>query len=379
MEIQDLNFFFIAFITLLYTLMEGRWIWGWFQLPKSMPVVKKGHTKVSVLVAARNEEAFIEALIKDLLAQDYPKELTEIVIINDHSTDRTEEIVLLYRQEGIKLITLQEGDVLNSYKKKAIERGIATSEGTLIVTTDSDCRMGTKWLSTLVAYYEQTGDAMISAPVLYFEGTNLFERFQALEFVYLIGMGASAIGLKETGACNGANLAYEKQAFYEVDGFKGIDHIASGDDELLLHKMRAAGKKIGFLKNTAAVVYTYAKPDLRSLLEQRKRWASKSTKYQDKRMVLMGLFIWFFNLSIVLNFAIALWQQNTLLMQWVLCQFLWKIWMDISFLFVLTSFFKRKHWLVLLPLLNVIHLFYMIYIGLVGNSGKYQWKGRKVN
>ena len=118
-----------------------------------------------------------------------------------------------------------------------------------MVATDADCRMGSKWLSSIVAYYEQDGVVMISSPVTYHQERSLFERMQTLEFGYLIGIGAAFIGNRRASTCNGANLAYRKDVFYEVGGFKGIDDLASGDDELLLQKVAVVYPgKIGFLK-----------------------------------------------------------------------------------------------------------------------------------
>src|SRR5476651_15522 len=125
-----------------------------------------------------------------------------------------------------------------------------------MVATDADCRMGIKWLSTVAGYYEKEQPVMISSPVGYFEEKSLFERMQTLEFCYLIGVGAAFIGNGRASTCNGANLAYRKDIFYEVGGFKGIDDLASGDDELLLQKVAARFPgKIGFLKHYDAVVF----------------------------------------------------------------------------------------------------------------------------
>jgi glycosyltransferase involved in cell wall biosynthesis len=111
-------------------------------------------TKVTVLIAARNEEENIQKTITDLLAQDYSKELTEIIIVDDHSTDNTAQIISGYASQGIKLLQLKTDKPLNSYKKKAIAEAIQMSEGELMVATDADCQMGLKWLSSIVAYYE---------------------------------------------------------------------------------------------------------------------------------------------------------------------------------------------------------------------------------
>src|SRR3546814_15044573 len=104
-----------------------------------------------------------------------------------------------------------------------------------MVATDADCRMGPAWLRTIVALYEEEGYCLISAPVVYFDEKNIFEELQTLEFLYLIGLGAATIGNKNPSTCNGANLAYRKDIFYELNGFKGIDELASGDDDLFLH------------------------------------------------------------------------------------------------------------------------------------------------
>ena len=365
------------FLTLLYVFVVITFIRGWGKLRPYSYTKTTGKTKVSIIVAARNEGEIISKTIDDLLAQDYDRQLTEIIFIDDHSTDNTNEIIASYASSGIKLITFKEEQALNSYKKKAIQTAIGQSVGTLIITTDADCRMGPNWLKTIVGFYETHQYKMISSPVAFFEEKNFFERAQSLEFLYLIGLGASTIGNKMPSTCNGANLAYEREAFYEVGGFKGIDDLASGDDELLLHKMAARfDQHIGFLKNNDAIVYTYAKPNLAAFIQQRKRWASKSTRYKNKSIIVLGVFIWLFNVSIVLNLAAGVFSLCYL--QLAFYQLLVKIAIEFLFLMGVTKFAQRRELLILLPVLNVLHIIYIIFIGIAGNSGKYNWKGRMV-
>ncbi len=377
MEVFSAVSYITSFLTVLYVVVVIAFIRGWYRLYDFIPDLKTGRTKVSVIVAARNEEAIISNTLDDLVAQHYNKELTEIIFIDDHSTDRTAEIIRSYADRGVKLIQLNEDRALNSYKKKAIQTAIGESTGDLIVTTDADCRMGPDWLSTIVAFYEEKGYKMISSPVAYFEERSFFERAQSLEFLYLIGLGASTIGNKRPSTCNGANLTYEKAAFYEVGGFKGIDDLASGDDELLLHKMAAKyDNHIGFLKNSNAVVFTHAKPSLAEFIQQRKRWASKSTRYKNKSIIVLGVCIWLFNLSILMNVGIGLFIG--FYFKLAIFQLLAKILVEFLFLWGVTGFARRRSLLVLLPLLNLLHILYIVYIGVAGNSGKYNWKGRMV-
>jgi len=366
-----------GFLTLIYLFVVVGFIRGWHKLIPFFYKGTKGTTSVSIIIAARNEADGIHRTIEALLAQDYDKALTEIIFIDDHSTDNTAKIVGSYAAQGVQLISLKEDKALNSYKKKAIQTAIGQSKGNLIITTDADCRMGTTWLKTIVAFYEEKRYKMISSPVAYDEEKSFFERSQSLEFLYLIGLGASTIGNKQPSTCNGANLAYEREAFYEVGGFQGIDDLASGDDELLLHKMAARyNNHIGFLKNRDALVYTHAKPNLKEFLQQRKRWASKSTRYKNKSIIVLGVFIWFFNLSILFNLAAGVFCTGYLKI--VLIQLLLKILIEFFFLIDVTKFARRRSLLVLLPVLNVLHVLYIIYIGVAGNSGKYNWKDRMV-
>ena len=374
MEILNAANFISLFLTLLYIVVVISFITGWKKLRNYTPVKIKGHTPVSIIVAARDEEEQIAKTIEDLLAQTYAPELTEIIFIDDHSTDRTAEIISRYPR--VKLISLQE-KTLNSYKKKAIETAIGGASGKLIITTDADCRMGPLWLQTIVQYYEENDYKMISSPVAYAGERNFFERAQALEFLYLIGLGASTIGNNKPSTCNGANLAYERDAFYEVGGFKGIDDLASGDDELLLHKMAARyNQKIGFLKNRNAIVYTQAKPTLGEFIQQRKRWASKSTRYKNKSIIVLGVLVWLFNLSIVLNTLAGFF--NPLFFSVALLQLIFKISLEFIFLWAVTRFARRRELMVLSPILSVMHIVYILFIGIAGNSGKYKWKGRMV-
>jgi cellulose synthase/poly-beta-1,6-N-acetylglucosamine synthase-like glycosyltransferase len=364
-------------LTGLYLLVVAYLIKGWAALRRPNISNAGMVTKITILIAARNEEERIRYTIDDIIAQDYPRHLTEIIVVDDHSTDDTANIIRSYAAQGVTLLQLNEDKPLNSYKKKAIAEAIALSQGELMVCTDADCRMGRSWLSSIVGYYETHQPVMISSPVTYFEEKTLFERLQTLEFSYLIGIGAAFIGNGRASTCNGANFAYRKDVFYEVGGFKGIDDLASGDDELLLQKVAEVyPNQIGFFKNRDAVVYTHAKHTLQEFLQQRRRWASKSTRYKDKKVVALAVCIWLFNLSLLVNAGLSFY--NLLYFKLFLVQFLLKYFIEVAFLLPITAFFKRTNLVGLLIVLAPIHIIYFVYVGLIGNTRKYAWKGRIV-
>lgn len=367
-----------AILCLYYGYIVLTLLKGWKRIPNHViedsPIFR---TSVSVLIAARNEERNIAKTIEAILKQHFPKELLEVIIVNDHSTDRTAEIIASYADRGVKLIQLNEHEKLNSYKKKAISEAIADAKGELMVATDADCVMGPNWLKAIVSLYEERRYKLISSPVIYHQEKSYFEKLQTLEFLYLIGLGAASIGLRKPSTCNGANLAYRRDVFYELGGFNGIDDLASGDDELFLHKVaQKYPSDIGFCKSADAVVYTEAKENLKEFIRQRKRWASKSTKYKDKKVVALGITIWAFNLIILLNVVLGA-CFPTLFYCFFGALFV-KIVVELLFLVPMVKFASRRSLLINLPLLSFIHIFYIIYIGIAGNTGKYYWKGRKV-
>ncbi|WP_265712602.1 MULTISPECIES: glycosyltransferase [Sphingobacterium] len=374
--IQILSYLLIIFACVYAILVL--WMrrgWTGLQVPQRIPEPTK---TVSVIIAARNEELNIRRTIEAILGQHFPKEQLELIIIDDHSDDNTSAIVQEYQEDGVKLIRLNENGRLNSYKKLAISRAIDCCSGDIIITTDADCRMGPKWLATVVGTFEKEHAYLLSSPVVYSEEKSYFEQLQTLEFLYLIGLGAAGIGNGKPTTCNGANLAYRKDVFWEMGGFNGIDELASGDDELFLHKVAEKyPEKIIFCKSKDATVYTDAKPDLKSFISQRRRWASKSTKYKNKGVIALGISIWLFNMLLLLSGILAI--AGVKLIGWVVLFALF-LKMAVEFFFIqpLTRFASRNELLWYLPLLSVLHVCYLTYIGILGNIGKYDWKGRQV-
>src|SRR5215213_7614268 len=106
---------------LLYALLIFYYFYHWLHV-KNFSVSDEGNIFISVVVAARNEEKNIAALIKALQQQTYSPDLFEIIIVDDHSTDRTAEIVQGFSNDHIHLI--QPTDATQSSKKKAIEAGV---------------------------------------------------------------------------------------------------------------------------------------------------------------------------------------------------------------------------------------------------------------
>ena len=338
---------------------------------------------ISVIVPARNEEKNINALLETLKNQSYPADLFEVLIIDDFSTDKTAEIVSNYQAENIKVISLSDfvaENTINSYKKKAIEIGIESSCGELIVTTDADCLVNKNWLSTIASFYKKHKPEMIVMPVSIIHTSSFIHLFQMIDFMCLQGITGAAVSNNFHGMCNGANLAYTKKAFYEVDGFKDINHIASGDDMMLMHKMAQKNKSaIKYLKSDNVIVETQPVNSLREFINQRIRWASKADQYQDKSLFPVLLLVYLVNLLLlILLVAVIFIPLPTNYFAVLTLLVIGKIFFELSFLYPVSCFFKKQNTLWIFPLLQPLHIVYTVAVGGLGKFGSYQWKGRKV-
>src|SRR5687768_10577527 len=135
--------FIIISLFVCYSILILYYWQSWISIPGFTPSDQTLSIYISIIIPARNEEENIGELLKVLQQQTYPKNLFEIIVVNDHSTDNTTEVVKQF--PGIKLVELKD-ETINSYKKKAIETGIAAASGELIVTTDADCIPSPSWL-----------------------------------------------------------------------------------------------------------------------------------------------------------------------------------------------------------------------------------------
>jgi cellulose synthase/poly-beta-1,6-N-acetylglucosamine synthase-like glycosyltransferase len=351
-------------------------IWLFWQMNKKSNSDSK--KTLSLIIPVRNEALNIIALLKDLEAQTLDKSQFEVIIANDNSDDDTAGLVENYRNQStlnIQLIHLDADSIFKSPKKKAISTCIKLAKGDIIVTTDGDCRVNRNWLSEIQHHFNTHDAVFLSAPVSFLasQKTNLvsqlWNQMQEIEFVSLIVSGACSIKMNQPNMCSGANIAYLKSAFEQVNGFEGNEHIASGDDEFLMHKMaKEFPQKISYLKSQKAIVETAALPNVKSFFNQRKRWASKWTHYKTLSPKLLAFFIFSTNLGLI--YALFTGNQHIALLKLIP-----------EFFFLSTSlvFFGKTKLIFIVPLLQLIYPFYVVLFGLVSlKRNTYVWKDRQL-
>lgn len=338
-------------------------------------------TSFSIIIPARNEEENIGHCLQSILLQSYPRHLFEIIVIDDHSTDTTATVVQTFQEQNnnIHLIKLQDalrGKQLNAYKKKAIEMAVNEARGNWIITTDADCILQTNWLRVFDEYISNNKVLLVAAPVVFSKDKTILSLFQYIDFMALQAATAATVSKGFHSMCNGANLAYNKAAFFEVDGFKGIDNIASGDDMLLMNKIKNKfPQSIGYLFSREAIVTTQPMHSWSSFFNQRIRWASKADKYDDKSLLPVLLGVYLFNLHLFTLFFAGMFCLKFLWLCLILV--LIKTLLEWILMYKASIFFGRISF-VQFTLLQPLHIIYMVIAGWLGKFGNYRWKGRDV-
>lgn len=368
-----------------YTWLMQHYRRGWALLPEWVPPLSyHPATHIDVIVPARNEAGGIEACLLSILQSGYPADLYTLTVVDDHSTDDTARIVqtLAEKHPPLRLIRMQDQRApagSTAHKKRALTTGIAAGLGELIVCTDADCIVPPHWLHFFSSYYEKHQPVFMAAPVSFYREKRSLEYFQSLDYAGMMLITGAGIQQGWMHMCNGANLAYTRRAFTAVDGFQGIDHLASGDDMLLLQKLvRHFPGRIGFIKSPAMQVKTLPQPNWRAFLRQRLRWASKSRGYPEWRITaaLGGVFV--FCWLILLSFVLIPWQVGFFLPLGTIL-LIWKSAVDYFFLRTATHYFGRPELMRHFAISQIYHILYIAAVGLLANIIRtYTWKGRKV-
>ena len=364
----------VLIISALYLICIVAFTYGLYNLKEIFFAFnKKSDVKVSVLIAARNEEKNIERLLKSLYNQSFEKELFEVIIIDDHSDDDTFSIIenfsKIYKDFNLKVFKAD-----NEGKKLAISQALHLAENELVLVTDADCVLKSTWIESIVDFYKRENCKMILAPVLLSPAETFFEKIQVLEHLSLIGSTAGSAEIGFPVMCNGANMAYERAAALECEKFRKDFNIASGDDMFLMEQFSKnyGHKNVRFLLSKSAIVETKTCKTISEFFRQRRRWVSKTKSYTSWKIIATALVVFFFNLSIVSLFVSAffipaLWSIYFLLT-------ILKFFIDYPLLKNITSFMNQGSLLRWTLPLEFIYPFYVVITAISGMLANVKWK-----
>ncbi|PHR71583.1 MAG: glycosyltransferase [Lutibacter sp.] len=373
--------YLVFLIIIIYTILIVSFIIGFdkvklFKIGNSTP-----ENTFTIIIPFRNEAKNLPSLLESLSILDYPKGLFEVIFINDDSNDTSVEKIRLFKTQDLKLNFYIFDNIRksNSPKKDAIETAVQKSNFNWIVTTDADCIVPKKWLQLFDEFIKENDSKMICAPVTYQTSNSILEQFQLLDFTSLIGSTIGGFGIKKPFLCNGANLCYSKDSFYQVNGFEGNNNISSGDDIFMLEKMiEKFPNEVHFLKSYDALVITKPQPTLRSLVSQRIRWASKTSSYKNWFGKFVGISVLLINFLLVISLPITLFK----FLSWEIFIMLFSIKFTVDFTLITKTliFTKQSKNIVFYPIIAIFHPFFIIFTSfLTIFKNRYKWKGRLFN
>ena len=373
---MDWTWIILMLVFSVYAIRIISYMYGWRKTVRSdvHPDASSGGN-ASIIIPVRNEALQIGYLLEDLQKQHYPDDQYEIIIVNDHSSDHTAEIMRSHtaRHANIRLLELEAGEY---GKKSAIQKGVSEARHRVIISTDGDCRASSEWLGHIMATFAEPGVRMVAGPVIMDPVNGWFGAMQTFEFLSLIGVSAGAAGLGSPIMCNAANLAYLKEDYgrYLKAGEPGT---ASGDDMFLmlwLKKMHPGC--IRYITSPGALIRTRPCSNLYTFIMQRFRWVSKSRFYRDFHLNSTALLVFLTNacmlLVAVLCFISAPWITLFVVLLVV------KGTIDLWFMNIVLKYYGKRKLLFLVLPLELIYFMYVSIVGIAGQLFPYTWKGRNI-
>jgi len=324
-------------------------------------------TKFSIIVPFRNESDNLPKLLESFSNLDFPTDFFEVILVDDASDKK-------FIEDDFRFKVTITDNVRSSYspKKDAIVTGITLAENEWIITTDADCCVTEQWLKSLDNYIQQKKPQMIAGAVRYSGNDSFLHYFQQIELASLQGITMGSFGNGYPFMCNGANFAYTKSFFQELDGFIGNKSLASGDDVFLLQKAVAfAPEKVCYLKSDFNTVTTNLENSWKTLFYQRVRWASKSGSYYGYFGPLLGLIVVMGNSAWIVLF-IAMLTGGCTIGNFLIAIIL-KNGVDLVLAFKNTSFVNQRRFLLAA---SFLYPFFSVFVAVYSLFGKYKWKGR---
>ena len=338
--------------------------------PENLPAV-------TIVVCARNEEKNLRDLLPALARQNYPTTKLEIFLVDDRSTDGTAELCLAFAAQHPVARYFRVDDTLPDFapKKRAIDLAVRHARGEIILLTDADGSPGENWAQAMARPLR--GQAAIACGYSpYHPRTTLWQKSLALEYFSHAAVAAGSIGAGRPLTCTGSNLAYRREAFFAVNGFEGIAHWISGDDDLLLHKMHAqlAGG-IVYVADTAAHVPVKPPARWRDFHAQRTRYASKGRIYRWQ-VVLALAGVYLLNLLLCLGAMAILWGRFSVFAFTLFCGAL-KAVCEYAYLRQAAAWFEEKSLLPSFGLAALFHPFYLVYFSTRAQFAEFSWRGER--
>jgi cellulose synthase/poly-beta-1,6-N-acetylglucosamine synthase-like glycosyltransferase len=326
---------------------------------------------ISVVVAARDEATNIQQLLADLQEQTLPNHVWELIVVNDHSTDRTLEVVWPFTSS--LPLTIVSLDRKFAGKKIAVAAGIAKAKGEWIVCTDADCRVGPNWLASFWQCMDKE-IVWISAPVFIQPASGSFiHQFQQVDLIPVMAFTEAFFKLKMPIMSNGANMAFPKRLYTDGEKTPG-GNLASGDDVFLMQKafQQRVGKLL-FADSVENVVKTLPVDTWTELLQQRTRWAGKWKAMSESPVKSLAVYVFLSNLLAAICLIFGIITFSPLALSFYGIKMVLEIWLVLQY----ANKYKQSIPALGLLISSLIYPFFAVFIGIYATlQPRFQWKSR---
>jgi len=328
---------------------------------------------VSIVVPMRNEEAFIETTLNAINAQIYAGEW-EVIIVNDRSTDKSPKIARAFceKYKNFSIIDIpQNAQQIAAPKKRALGAGFSAAKGEFLLIADADCTPPQNWLNSMATCYA-SGASVVQGSKANNGGNSFLHAYQKLETLGFTLIEAAGYNRNKPLVASAASLGYSKNLFFECGGFEGLYNLASGDDDMLIHRMaKVKGTKFAYNWDTSAIMPTAPVDQWSALLQQRARWGSNGAKYENKAysvflFCIYAFFVWLFISPFLCLLGMPVY--------YALIPFLIKIFSDFLLLFTGAIRLKSLKLLWCLPLVEIVQIPLFTAAVPLGCLGLYRWK-----
>lgn len=344
---------------------------GLFLLNRQPAIFTTIEPTVSVIVAARNEEANIGNLLEDLVKQSYSKNKLEVVVADDRSTDKTSEIIQNYSEKYSNVIKVYISELSDDMtpKKNALTKAIVKSTGDIIISTDADCRVPTNWVKSIVQQFDDKTGIVIGYSRIDVNNSSNFTNYQSIDFLALMSANAGSLGWGVPWTGSGQNIAYKRSDFDNINGFNPVADQVSGDDFYLVQAISNISQA-RFNANRDGFVTTKAMNSIQSFLSQRTRWASNTKKlFNSNFFFLIFLFLNLFVNTIIFCglFFKSAWEYLPMI-------FGIKFLFDSVLIFYGSKLFNTQINVGVYLLWSFLQPFYTPILAVVSMIGKFRWK-----
>ena len=227
---------------------------------------------VTVIVAARNEQADLPRCIAALEALDYPKNLLEVLLVDDESTDNTKSIITQAAARHAHFRALSTAGFISPLRVKArpLDCAARQAKGEWLLITDADGAVRPGWVRQLMAA-AQSDTGILCGSVIAQPQRTVASRIESLVTAYLMGM---SFGLEALGAepvCTGPNMAIRRSVYVASGGLEAANFFVAEDAALwrLSHKQGMRSRGVGGGEALVTVIPT---PSFAALVSQHRRW-----------------------------------------------------------------------------------------------------------